>query len=143
MTYHSIIRSLSLSAVVLVLLGCSSPTVLSDDPDFQHDVAGDVLPWNSEVFDAADDKFTFAVFSDLTGGERERIFEIAVAQISLLRPEFVINVGDLIEGGTEDPVDVGEQWDWFDERAERARAPVFYVGGNHDLTGSMMQAVWA
>ena len=143
MTYQLAIRTLSLSTVVLIMLGCSSPTVLSNDRDFQHAVAGDVLPWNSEVFDAADDKFTFAVFSDLTGGERERIFEIAVAQISLLRPEFIINVGDLIEGGTEDPVDVGEQWDWFDERAERARAPVFYVGGNHDLTGSMMQAVWA
>jgi len=38
----------------------------------------------------------------LTGGERERIFEIAVAQLALLRPEFIINVGDLIEGGTED-----------------------------------------
>lgn len=143
MTCQAVIRTLSLLTLVLISLGCSTPTVLSNDPDFQHDVAGDVLPWNSEAFDAADDKFTFAVFSDLTGGERERIFEIAVAQISLLRPEFIINVGDLIEGGTEDPVEVGEQWDWFDERAKRANAPVFYVGGNHDLTGSMMQAVWA
>jgi hypothetical protein len=143
MAYRSVFWALSLSTVVLISLRCSGPAALSNDPDFQHDISGDVLPWNSEVFDAANDKFTFAVFSDLTGGERERIFEIAVAQLSLLRPEFIINVGDLIEGGTEDRVEVGEQWDSFDERAEGANAPVFYVGGNHDLTGSMMQAVWA
>jgi len=122
--------------------GCSVPTTQPDGPAFRHDLSGPVLPWTNEEFDAADDKFTFAVFSDLTGGERERIFEIAVAQLSLLRPELVINVGDLIEGGTEDRAVVDAQWESFDERAGRARAPVFYVGGNHDLTGEFMRRVW-
>jgi predicted phosphodiesterase len=71
-----------------------------------------------------------------------RVFEIAVAQLSLLRPELIINVGDLIEGGTVDPGEIAEQWDWFDERAGRTAAPVFYVGGNHDLTGEVLQRVW-
>jgi predicted phosphodiesterase len=82
------------------------------------------------------------VHSDLTGGERERIFEVAMAQLSLLRPEFIIGVGDLIEGGTTDTAQLNSEWDWFDERARRAKAPVFYVGGNHDLTNSVMQDVW-
>jgi hypothetical protein len=94
------------------------------------------------VFDSADDKFTFAVFSDLTGGERDRVFEIAVAQLAMLRPEFIINVGDLIEGGTEDLSEIDEQWNSFDERADRASAPIFYVGGNHDLSGEVLQSVW-
>jgi len=105
-------------------------------------VSGQLLPWTNENFDAADDKFTFAVFSDLTGGERERVFEIAVAQLSLLRPELIINVGDLIEGGTEDLSEIEGQWNSFDERAARAKAPIFYVGGNHDLTGEVLQEVW-
>jgi len=109
---------------------------------FQQDLSGQVLPWTNENFDAAGDKFTFAVFSDLTGGEREGIFEIAVAQLNLLRPELIINVGDLIEGSTEDPIDIDSQWDSFDERADKAKAPVFYVGGNHDLTGEFLQSVW-
>ena len=69
-------------------------------------------------------------------------FEIAVAQLALLRPELIVNVGDLIEGGTADSSDLHRQWDSFDERANRAKAPVFYVGGNHDLTGSVLQDVW-
>ena len=136
------LRFAVLSAVFLLFLGCSGSSGPPDEPIFQHDVSGKVLPWTNEDFDAADDKFTFAVFSDLTGGERERVFEIAVAQLSLLRPELIINVGDLIEGGTEDLAEIDAQWKSFDERADRATAPIFYVGGNHDLTGEVLQGVW-
>jgi len=131
-----------ISAIVCVVLGCTDPSTPPGDPVFQHDVSGAVLPWTNADFDAADDKFTFAVFSDLTGGERDGIFEIAVAQLNLLRPELIINVGDLVEGSTEDPVEAARQWDSFDQRAAKAKAPVFYVGGNHDLTGSFLQGVW-
>ncbi|MEJ8567030.1 metallophosphoesterase family protein [Elongatibacter sediminis] len=89
-----------------------------------------------------DTPFRFAVFSDLTGGERPRVFEIAIAQLNLLRPELILNVGDLVEGETDDRDELNRQWDDFDQRAAHARAPVYYVGGNHDLAGEVMQAVW-
>lgn len=129
----------TITIVAITLFGC---TLSAEQSDFQHAITDEARPWTNEAFDAADDKYTFAVFSDLTGGERDRIFEIAVAQLNLLRPELIINVGDLIDGGTEDLGEIDAQWDSFDERAERALAPVFYVGGNHDLTGSVLQGVW-
>jgi len=135
-------RNMIIVPILCILLGCSGSSADPDEPVFQHDLTGNVLPWRNEQFDSADDKFTFAVFSDLTGGERDGIFEIAVAQLNLLRPELIINVGDLIEGSTEEPLEAGSQWDSFDERAARAKAPVFYVGGNHDLTGEFLQGVW-
>jgi predicted phosphodiesterase len=119
--------------------------VVTCDPhhrDLRVELGGDPQPWTHEQFDVDENKFTFAVFSDLTGGERKHIFEIAVAQLNLLRPEFIINVGDLIEGGTEDLGEIIQQWDSFDSRASKAIAPVFYVGGNHDLSGSVLQGVW-
>jgi len=133
-------RRIAVLTAYLLLVPMMAPA--QDEPDFKHEVADDLRPWTHEQFDADEDKFTFAVFSDLTGGEREHIFEIAIAQLSLLRPELIINVGDLIDGGTEDLEEIDQQWDSFDERAERATAPVFYVGGNHDLTGSVLQGVW-
>jgi 3',5'-cyclic AMP phosphodiesterase CpdA len=139
---QSLIRFAYITTLFCIMLGCSGSCSPPDELAFQHDVTGQVLPWTNEDFDAADDKFTFAVFSDLTGGEREQVFEIAVAQLSLLRPELIISVGDLIEGGTVDLGEIAEQWDWFDERAGRTAAPVFYVGGNHDLTGEVLQRVW-
>jgi predicted phosphodiesterase len=131
-----------ITSILWAVVGCSGPAAPAAEPVFQHKVSGQVLPWTNENFDAADNKFTFAVFSDLTGGERPEIFKIAVAQLSLLRPELIINVGDLIEGSTEDPVEIDRQWDSFDDRAGKARAPVFYVGGNHDRTGQFLQDVW-
>ena len=136
---------MKLSTVFLLaafcLPGCTSEST-SSEGTFQYDIPGAVLPWSGEHFDSAENKFTFAVHSDLTGGEREDIYEVAIAQMSLLRPEFIINVGDLIEGGTEDVANINTQWDSFDERARRAKAPLFYVGGNHDRTGQVMQDVW-
>ncbi len=123
---------------VMLLGGCESTT-----EDFRHHVASEVHPWTHTRFDDADEKFTFAIFSDLTGGERERTFEVAVAQLNLLRPEMIINVGDLIEGGSNDPAELHRQWDSFDARADAARAPIFYAGGNHDLTGELLRDVWA
>ena len=129
-------------ALACVVLGCSGPSIPPDEPVFRHDVPASVLPWTHENFDSGDDKFTFGVFSDLTGGERPEIFKIAVAQLNLLRSELIINVGDLIEGGTDDLAEIDAQWNSFDERADRATAPIFYVGGNHDLTGEVLQQVW-
>jgi 3',5'-cyclic AMP phosphodiesterase CpdA len=108
---------------------------------FEHGIGGGTQPWTHERFDSSDDSFRFAVFSDLTGGEREGVFEVAIAQLNLLRPELIINVGDLIEGD-EDRAVVDSQWDSFDQRAGRARAPVFYIGGNHDLLGQALQDAW-
>lgn len=109
---------------------------------FQHEFTDANVPWTHENFDAETDKFTFALFSDLTGGEREGVFELAVEQLRLLRPELIVSVGDLIEGGSMDHEQLTQEWNSFDERANRAHAPVFHVGGNHDLTNPDMWQVW-
>ena len=142
MSRLSLFRFMLLSTVLIFSQACSKLPGRHGTQEFQHRTYGEIRPWTTEEFDAADNKFTFAVFSDLTGGERERVFEIAVAQLSLLRPELIINVGDLIQGASTDLLDLGREWDSFDSRADRASAPVFYVGGNHDLTGAVLQAVW-
>jgi len=134
-------RSLPIVALLLVVAGCSGPPAATENPGFVLPETGSVQPWTHDAFDAAEDKFTFAIHSDLTGGERKGIYEVAIAQLSLLRPEFIINVGDLIEGDGDEVV-VDQQWDSFDHRAGQAKSPVFYVGGNHDRTGQLLQDVW-
>jgi len=130
-------------AALIIAAGCmpANDPGTPDEAKFLAPGFDGAVPWTSDAFDADASRFTFAVHSDLNGGERDRIYEVAIAQLNLLRPAFIINVGDLVEGGTDESV-VNEQWDWFDERAGRARAPVFYVAGNHDRTGEMMQAIW-
>ncbi|KAA9132688.1 serine/threonine protein phosphatase [Marinihelvus fidelis] len=129
-------RGLALLLVVVLLAACS-PT----EP-FLHSVEGTARPWTHEQFDDPGQRVTFALVSDLTGGERPGVFAAAVEQLNLLAPELVLNVGDLIEGETTDTAMLAADWDAFDERAERSHAPVFRVGGNHDLSHPASWSVW-
>jgi len=143
----AISRLLPCLAALVLLAACAGSTqpvrpAESLPAVFQSDVTGELRPWTHGNFDNEESKFTFAVFSDLTGGERPGVFEVAVAQLNLLRPEFIVNVGDLIEGGTTDQEQLAREWGSFDQRADRALAPVFYTGGNHDLTNPRMWEVW-
>ena len=131
-------RITTLLVAACLLAACDAPP----GDEFRHSLAGQAAPWAHEQFDADPGKFTFAIFSDLTGGERPGVYDVAVAQLNLLRPEFIMSVGDLIEGDSGDPAGIHAEWDRFDKRAGHARAPVFYAGGNHDLTGEMLRDVW-
>jgi len=118
--------------------GCAS----TSGPDFQQAVSSEKKPWTHESFDVDDDRFMFAIFSDLYGGEREGVFAVAMEQLQILRPELVLNVGDLIDGGTEDRDRLTREWNAFDAKVAGMNAPVFYIGGNHDLTNLTMRNFW-
>lgn len=133
----------SLLMMLIIISACTGiPQTEPEAAVFQHGFSTPVVPWTHDDFDDEPGKFTFAIFSDLTGGERDGVFEVAVEQLRLLRPELIISVGDLIDGGSTDHQKLNLEWDSFDERANRAHAPVFHVGGNHDLTNPDMWQVW-
>jgi len=110
--------------------------------EFYHEVSDGPKPWTSEIFEATEPDFTFAIISDLTGGERPGVYSRAVAQLNLLDPTFVLSVGDLIEGGTEDTLQLKKEWDSFDARTSNLTMPFFHLGGNHDLTNPEMRSFW-
>ena len=132
------------ACIFLFVQGCDLESeegqVIEPKKEFVHEINSGPQPWTHDNFDT--DKFTFALFSDLSGGERAGIFNVAVSQLNLLRPDMIINIGDLIDGEYDTLPQLIEQWDFFDQRADQARAPVFYVGGNHDLTSEEMGQVW-
>ena len=86
--------------ISLLIISCKNST--EKKPIFKHDVKSGPVPWTSDIFELEEDDFTFAIISDLTGGERENIYSTAVGQLNRLDPTFVLSVGDLIDGGTED-----------------------------------------
>ncbi|MBW2241193.1 MAG: metallophosphoesterase [Deltaproteobacteria bacterium] len=99
-------------------------------------------PWNHLDFQNRPEDFTFAIVSDLTGGYRPGVFPAAVERLNLLRPEFVVSVGDLIEGYTEDRAVLTSEWDAFDAMLAPLHAPFFYAAGNHDYSNPVMADVW-
>jgi hypothetical protein len=79
--------------------------------------------------------------SDRTGGHRAGIFSRAVEQLNLMQPEFVISVGDLIEGYTT-PDRAREQWKEFQGFICKLQMPFFYAPGNHDVMTPDTSQVW-
>jgi 3',5'-cyclic AMP phosphodiesterase CpdA len=125
-----------------VLLSRPSPagTLMGEKADFQVTQEA-VNPWNNLKFNNAALTFRFAIVSDRTGGPRAGVFEKAVDQLNLLQPEFVVSVGDLVQGAA-DPNKFNAQWKEFNGFIVKLQMPFFYVPGNHDLSNEKMDEKW-
>src|SRR5262245_13834812 len=80
---------------------------------------GERNPWTHLRMNNEPDVFRFAIVSDRTGGHREKVFSRAVEQLNYLQPEFVLSVGDLIEGYTLDKERVAQEWREFQSFTSR------------------------
>ncbi len=99
-------------------------------------------PWNHLEFLNNPENFQFLIVTDRTGGHRAGVFADAVRKINLLQPEFVVSVGDLIEGYTEDLDQLNSEWDEFNGFIDQLEMPFFYVPGNHDYSNEVMAKLW-
>jgi hypothetical protein len=115
--------------------GCKAPEIVSD-------VKTGSKPWTHLNFYNNPDNFQFAVLADRTGGIRRGIFPEAVKKLNLLRPEFVICIGDLIPGYTKEPKKIMAEWSEFNALVDKFKMPFFYVSGNHDISNKEMADLW-
>ena len=99
-------------------------------------------PWSSLDINDGPAQFQFAIVTDRTGGHRPGIFLDGIKKLNLLQPEFVVSVGDLIEGYTEDTLELNRQWKEFNGFIDALQMPFFYVPGNHDITNAVMEKKW-
>ena len=110
-------------------------------PDLQVTVE-ERNPWTHLRLNNDPADFQFAIVSDRTGGHRAGVFRQAVEVLNLLQPQFVLSVGDLVEGYTEDSTVAESQWREFEAEVGRLQMPFFYVPGNHDLANPFLTGVW-
>ncbi len=130
------LRAICLYAAFLVC-GCGAVQEV-----FSSDVRTKAKPWTTLRFHNDPDSFQFAIVSDRTGGHRPGVFSRAVERLNWLQPEFVMCVGDLIQGYTTDADALAKQWAELESRTTSLEMPFFYVPGNHDTSNADMMAVW-
>jgi 3',5'-cyclic AMP phosphodiesterase CpdA len=128
--------------IAAVFLSRSTPAVPPTVTTDLHIKQEAVNPWNNLQLNNDSKTFRFAIVSDNTGGARAGIFERAVEQLNILQPEFVMSVGDLIEGYTTDKATIERQWQEFNAMVAKLQVPFFYVPGNHDVTNTVMEKHW-
>lgn len=105
--------------------------------------AGAVVPWSRmELLARSSSDFTFALMSDRTGLARPGVFEHAIEVVNSLHPDFVIQIGDLIEGYTTDEGVLAAQWKELDDLLGALERPMFRVVGNHDVSNELMRQEW-
>ncbi|HHE38715.1 MAG TPA: hypothetical protein ENL20_09105 [Candidatus Cloacimonetes bacterium] len=75
-----------------------------------------------------EDNFHFAILGDRTGGADQQEFEKVVKEMSAMRPDFVVTVGDFAEDGRNP-----EDYDVPLETMKVFDCPVYYTPGNHDI----------
>jgi len=140
-------------AALLFVAGCATTqqvaesTSVSDSQtaSFYYDENGmpGAKPWSSGTFKNDPRAFQFAVIGDRTGGANvEDTFGIAMDQLNLLQPEFVINVGDIIEGYSDDKAELTEMWEEAEALTARLEMPFFFTAGNHDMSNPVAREVW-
>lgn len=90
------------------------------------------------------EKFTFAILGDKTNGGEFNwpIFDRAVEEINLLQPDFVIMIGDMIQGVTRDTSFINEMWKEFEYHADKLDVPLYLLPGNHDISNEVMYDYW-
>lgn len=124
------------------LLGIISIQVGSAQNVFESTVTTDKKPWTNVQFYNDPQNFQFAIVSDRTGGARPGVFEDAVDKLNLMYPEFVLSIGDLIQGYTTDTTQIKLEWHEFNDILSHLKVPFFYLPGNHDITNQVMQQEW-
>jgi predicted MPP superfamily phosphohydrolase len=124
---------------IILIAGLLISQVLTGQ--FTHQLQGNKLPW-TQTPQVKDNNFRFVIISDLTGGEKEGVFEAVIKKINQLAPDFVMCVGDLIDGYTIDSMVMKNQWKSFHKRISKLNAPFFYMPGNHDVANRMLYNEW-
>jgi hypothetical protein len=127
-----------IGTVLLLCLGLTAAcTGISGETTVPDDV-----PVTTRPFADRPENFQFAIVGDRTGGHRPGVFRHAIQRLNQLQPEFVVGVGDLIEGYKEDRSALAREWEEFDGIVETLDMPFFYTVGNHDIGNEVMREVW-
>ncbi|MBN2226229.1 MAG: metallophosphoesterase [candidate division Zixibacteria bacterium] len=93
-----------------------------------------VVASTTEIGTLVENPVRFAILGDRTGGHVEGIYGKVVDEIEPLQPEFVITVGDMIEGYETDTTICNEQWEEYLKIVRPLSMPIYYTPGNHDIT---------
>ncbi len=113
-----------------------------ESPSFIMEETEGPTPWTSTDFNDDPKEFQFAIVTDRTGGHRPGVFMQGIEKLNLMQPEFVMSVGDLIEGYSEDSARLQAEWYEFEGFIDHLEMPFFYVPGNHDKTNNEMARIW-
>ena len=89
---------------------------------------------------APNNDFRFSILGDRTGDADPKVYEQVWRDASLLHPDFVINVGDTIQGGNDATAEA--EWRALRPLWDRYKLPQFFTPGNHDIWSAISRRIY-
>lgn len=102
----------------------------------------DKRPWIGDLPESTGKEIRFVVLGDRCGIAIPGVFEKALELTKQLNPDFILSVGDLIEGYWANEEDAHAEWLQMEELIETLELPFFFTAGNHDYGNELMVKVW-
>jgi predicted phosphodiesterase len=93
------------------------------------------------LFSARAGDLKFIIWGDSQFHNPEK-FESIVKETELLKPGFVVHVGDMIHGYTYDPAVARREWKRFKKQIAPLSSPFYPTPGNHDVTTPEIEPVY-
>ncbi|WNC72999.1 metallophosphoesterase [Thalassotalea psychrophila] len=132
---------------ITLLISCATEDASTDiNPDLSSDISPEI---NTESIQSQKTNFSsptadeqlvrFAIIGDLTGGERSGVFNVGAQSIYAMKPDFIMSIGDLIEGGTEDIAKMDKEWSTFNKNLNNRDLEFYPTVGNHDISNNVMR----
>jgi hypothetical protein len=84
--------------------------------------------------------FRFSILGDRTGDAEPQVYERVWRDVGLLHPDFVVNVGDTIQGGNDATADA--EWKALQPLWDRYKFPQFFTPGNHDIWSPISRKIY-
>jgi len=75
----------------------------------------------------------FAIIGDRTGSAQTGIYEEIITEVERLKPDFVITVGDMIEGPVSDTIETNRRWEEYKSLISTLSMPIYFTPGNNDI----------
>ena len=84
----------------------------------------------------------FAIIGDRTGGHVPGVYGQIVTEIERLKPDFVMTVGDMIEGYADDTTRINAEWKEYFTLTEPLSVTIYYTPGNHDVWSDLSDSLY-
>jgi hypothetical protein len=84
--------------------------------------------------------FRFSILGDRTGDAEPGVYEQIWKDIDGLHPNFVINVGDTIQGGND--ATAASEWNALRPLWDGHRFPIYFTPGNHDIWSAASRVIY-
>jgi predicted MPP superfamily phosphohydrolase len=131
-------RAIQVSAAVAALASVLSAAAYSSHGPWRLDFAQYA---GSEQRISSED-FRFVIVGDRTSSPEWGLMPQAFQEINQLSPDFVISVGDLIDGYGDNPRSIQQLWREFDEEVAKLKSPFVYIPGNHDIWNATSRGIY-